>query len=590
MIVVEGVEIAYFRSIYKQSIKKINNTTVFFGKNDTGKSNFLRALNLFFTDKVDFEHSFNFDVDFSKTRSEQAKEGEDVRRFVYVKVFFKTPKGSTRSLGKRFYVKKSWNSTGEYKIDYSSHIKHERFVTGILNKIDFHYVPAVKDRNIFSQLLLKVYGIISKDQEFRASLSGFSKEIQIRTEALSEGIFESLVLESAIAPPEDISALFGALDFDTKKDTDKSSYSLILQRGDGVQTRHIPEMLKFISDHGGKPYHIWGLEEPENSLELSSAMTEAKRILHHSMSNNIQVFITSHSPAFYNLEGENCKKLFVQIKTEKGSLQSKVTDISKNLPDDNHRLMDDTFYLRSVATEILKLETKLKNEKINSDRLREVLRLTNRPVLFVEGPTDETVLKVAWEVLFDDKECPFDIQSGNGASKLKLLREPGILLNQLNKKQIFVLVDYDFEGRIVAKGLTPNDGWKTVAENCFWATYSPSEEATKVFKHLKIPAEKQPITLESCFSSAVRLRAMNEDCYTHDNAPYKDIREVKEKGHYKWIIDYSDDKCCEKFYIIPLSGDHKLDFSNWVRKNRGDLSDELEIFRKILDGIREKIE
>lgn len=47
MELIKQVEIAYFRSIYKDDLNNCSGTNVIFGRNDAGKSNVLRALNLF---------------------------------------------------------------------------------------------------------------------------------------------------------------------------------------------------------------------------------------------------------------------------------------------------------------------------------------------------------------------------------------------------------------------------------------------------------------------------------------------------------------------------------------------------------------
>ena len=47
---IEKIEIQYFRSIYRTIITGVEDINVITGKNDVGKSNILRALNLFFND------------------------------------------------------------------------------------------------------------------------------------------------------------------------------------------------------------------------------------------------------------------------------------------------------------------------------------------------------------------------------------------------------------------------------------------------------------------------------------------------------------------------------------------------------------
>jgi len=79
MLLIEAVEVSYFRSIYKDTLNKLKPTTVLFGKNDAGKSNFLRALNLFFQDETNPRKKFDFNLDFSNSRKREATEATDAR-------------------------------------------------------------------------------------------------------------------------------------------------------------------------------------------------------------------------------------------------------------------------------------------------------------------------------------------------------------------------------------------------------------------------------------------------------------------------------------------------------------------------------
>lgn len=45
---IEKIEIQYFRSIYRISFTNVSSINILTGKNDVGKSNVLKALNLFF--------------------------------------------------------------------------------------------------------------------------------------------------------------------------------------------------------------------------------------------------------------------------------------------------------------------------------------------------------------------------------------------------------------------------------------------------------------------------------------------------------------------------------------------------------------
>ena len=91
MKLIKQVEIAYFRSIYKDDLNNCSGTNVIFGRNDAGKSSVLRALNLFFRNETNPNQAFRFDRDFSHARRSEATPENDIRKFVYVKIWFTTP-------------------------------------------------------------------------------------------------------------------------------------------------------------------------------------------------------------------------------------------------------------------------------------------------------------------------------------------------------------------------------------------------------------------------------------------------------------------------------------------------------------------
>jgi AAA15 family ATPase/GTPase len=63
---IENIKISKFRSIgQNESIESLD-LNIFSGSNDSGKSNFLKALNLFFTGQTELDVRYNSDSDFNK--------------------------------------------------------------------------------------------------------------------------------------------------------------------------------------------------------------------------------------------------------------------------------------------------------------------------------------------------------------------------------------------------------------------------------------------------------------------------------------------------------------------------------------------
>ena len=105
MKIIERIELKYFRSFGEKNVKitDLKDLNIFSGSNDVGKSNVLRALNLFFNDEINIGEKFDLKKDLSflqRNRSQRMLESKrDTRTkndpfasqrdlFVKVKIFF----------------------------------------------------------------------------------------------------------------------------------------------------------------------------------------------------------------------------------------------------------------------------------------------------------------------------------------------------------------------------------------------------------------------------------------------------------------------------------------------------------------------
>ncbi len=88
MRIIKKIEIKHFRSIFEQDIEELNHFSIFGGQNDSGKSNVLRALNLFFNNQTSFLEQFNFQSDFSIFSKIKARESKKGRQYISIKIYF----------------------------------------------------------------------------------------------------------------------------------------------------------------------------------------------------------------------------------------------------------------------------------------------------------------------------------------------------------------------------------------------------------------------------------------------------------------------------------------------------------------------
>ncbi|MBB4104332.1 ATP-dependent nuclease [Allorhizobium borbori] len=457
MHLIDEVEISYFRSFYKFKIRNLKDLNVIFGKNDSGKSNVVRALNLFFSGAPEYTQKFEFPIDFCEKRLAEADLSEDVRKFLYVKVTFNTPPSYRTSLGDQFYVKRQWTVSrgGDYSEELSGHIPGSRkhIVARLLNKIRFIYVPAIKDISIFEILLAGIHETIAGSSEFISAVDDFSGRLHNLTREMFQTLPKEVSASTKIGAPTQLSQLFQTLDFETTAAGESFPKSLTRQRGDGVKVRHIPELLNFISENDKYDYHIWGFEEPENSLDFVASQSESKRLLSLAKGDRVQVFLTTHSPSFYLLEDDGAAKFY--IRKDDGGVSTALQGREMERFDAQIAI-GEGFYLPAVAESlknVAAIEAKAKQAEAKISVLQAELAAIATPVVLTEGRTDAQILLTAWRKLREGAP-PFAIRScetggenagsGNGGAQSLAIRIKGVASD--HPHVVIGLFDYDAEG------------------------------------------------------------------------------------------------------------------------------------------------
>ncbi|MFC3101189.1 AAA family ATPase [Altererythrobacter lauratis] len=162
MQIIDRVDINYFRSIYSISLTNCQDVNVITGSNDSGKSNLLKALNLFFNDEVEPHSDFEFLRDLNRDRENEARSAKG-RMTIWIKVHFNNFLG-WRSLPPQFALKRTWNRYEDKPQDSYSEDIPSTTMGRFLNKIRFHYIPAVRSRDIFSDLLADLHDTLVQDE------------------------------------------------------------------------------------------------------------------------------------------------------------------------------------------------------------------------------------------------------------------------------------------------------------------------------------------------------------------------------------------------------------------------------------------
>ena len=239
------------------------------------------------------------------------------------------------------------------------------------------------------------------EEEVRNASHVFTEVINQNTATVLSEIRQRLNLETTIQLPGNLHELFESLQFTSRSDGKEFSLD---QRGDGIKVRHVPIVLAWLAAQAnhlsakGRPktVTIWGYEEPENNLELRRCFELAREFVDRS--NEIQSFVTTHSPAFYSVFRSNTDgyvKLFLVSK--EGEPKATVT---RSIEEQDLISVDSSMGLMSL------LEPHFKEAEKEFERLRnamEALRDVSKPTIFCEGPSDKELFTEAMELFFPNE-------------------------------------------------------------------------------------------------------------------------------------------------------------------------------------------
>jgi predicted ATP-dependent endonuclease of OLD family len=150
MKLISEIVITGFRSIRHQKLKGLDDFTAFSGLNNSGKSNFLRALNAFFNNETDEGVRLNVDADYYRPDLRTRRKAKEITvtvRFALPSEFkFRKGLEGVQSLltSSNFSISKRWrrNQLPIYylenqELDLNETIKIDQF----LQLIKFRYIP-----------------------------------------------------------------------------------------------------------------------------------------------------------------------------------------------------------------------------------------------------------------------------------------------------------------------------------------------------------------------------------------------------------------------------------------------------------------
>ena len=492
------VQIVSFRSIEKTIIpvKEIN---VFTGANDIGKSNILKALNLFFNNQTDFLKPLKFEDDYNMVSRAKAQRSTKMKQLIKIRVYIKPPASyKTLSKEKQVFVERQYDREGERVEKYSSNDgKKKASIKRLINKVKFVYIPALKGEDVL-QYLLSLIGeqqlvtdedilslndsISEKTKDLKSILS--NSGIQIGTNfglpTLLSDFWQKLSVNTAYEEFEKLNTEIKGSNSKSKLNPSQYSVSL-LNRGEGIKSKYIPPLLKWLDNNDKAKVFIWGIDEPENSLEFGLS-DKLARLFFNDYTKSNQIFLTSHSLAFINPPEDISFKpqIFRISKNELGGTQwTSMNDLFKS---QNKFTVYDELGVLLAQKEFIEEYRNVVNEK---EHLKKTIDEYSLPILIVEGKTDKWILKKAWSQLKSGQTMPFviypsgvyldaDESEGNAdqARRAAELISPMVHKNQT----IITLFDNDREGNEQYKSLN-----KAIFESYNASSFSRKHKNKNIF-------------------------------------------------------------------------------------------------------------
>ncbi len=447
------IEIENFRSIKKCKIDKIKDFNALFGLNNSGKSNILRALNLFFNNETDNGQFIEFNSDFHKTSSRKKKEIKITVKFKLPKnfKFKKTLKKVENTIlkgNREIKITKFFGQESDFpeRIFLNGNKVSEENIKNIglfLNLINFRYIPnrvlpveILKEEGDALKIAIarKVNKQKTNKQEiaeaakhlsetFRKISKSFTEPIAKEFQKFSQKIEIELITPSKV---EDLISTSGYF-FHTNNTKIEDIY-----QGSGIQSLLMFHTLHLIDkdyaqQFGWKQATIWAVEEPESSLHFDLEAQLALFLFQTVTKDNnrLQFFCTTHSTMF--------------------AQYSQQTFFIKKPPNSNE-----------TACEII--EPKKIYQKIIDSGISKytdpLLYWPNQHILLCEGKRDITFIKKAFELLELNNSDVYitclaeleDRQEIGGADTIKEYiksKKEIIKLRNTFNTNIIVLLDWD---------------------------------------------------------------------------------------------------------------------------------------------------
>jgi len=341
MQLIKSMEVDHFRSIQAPQTLDLGHFTTIAGLNNSGKSNLLRALHLFFTGMTEPSIRFDFSNDYNLHDLKSRKRAKDIRVTVNfdLPALFKFRKGlePVKSLlGRTFSITKSWSRdspTVKYfkngnELDLEDRAKIDQF----LALINFRYIPnrvlpldIVRNEHasLRDAIVRRLRRRLGKQDELFTKLKETSATL---VEGIEKDLKNSTNVDGVrLDMPSSWQDFVFALGYKLTSGGIEFNDSV---QGSGVQGLLMIQTLALIDkdyyqQFGWKQASLWAIEEPESSMHttLEARVAYFLAQLAKEKDGRLQIIGTTHSDLMLQ-----SSDTIVMVNTEKGRTTSKAVD------------------------------------------------------------------------------------------------------------------------------------------------------------------------------------------------------------------------------------------------------------------------
>lgn len=417
---------------------KSNKPVIICGENNVGKTNFLRALDLY------FNHINN-------NTSHIFKPEEDIPHHIYYGSRGRRSNthliGTFKKNNEKITLKVKFKDVENPEYSINNRICRSLEAKEILQNFKFLFIESNNiNLPIIISTALEEDGLLPLDNkrsqqskpletlkkfitESRQAIADIEKDINLCFQKFTDfdGVLRGKTIKINFVEYEKLRDVVKTM---TEITLDDGNTQGIASKGSGAQRAVFLSLMQFISENS-KQSIIWGIDEPEAFLQPKLQKSVSAVFSNISETKNQPIILTTHSQHFININDLNCTHLF------EGHSEQRHYE----------RRPNNTYY--EINTKIVKCATS--HEK--AMRIREHLGLSSNDGwevlpynIIVEGETDKKYL----EFLFDLFNIPKqNIKFTSGASKVKsYLDYCNTFSENLPYKPKYVCIfDNDSEGR-----------------------------------------------------------------------------------------------------------------------------------------------